>query len=128
MASYYEDETPRRRSHRKSRPVYEEEIVERRTTKQPRETVSQQHNTELIRRRDSDESVEEEVRRDFPPGDGAYIQRRTTTRDRYAPRRRSADYDYYERDGSHYDHRKSGSKRTSKRSGLSNLSFPLLQS
>ena len=46
---------------------------------------------ELVRRRDSDESIEE-VRRDFPPGgDGMYVQRRTTTRDRYAPRRRSPD-------------------------------------
>lgn len=124
MSSYYEDETPRRRSHRKSRPVYEEEIVERRTTKQPREANAQQYNTEIVRRRDSDESVEE-VRRDFPPGDGTYIQRRTTTRDRHAPRRRSADYDYYDdsRKGGERGGHGGGSKRTSKRSGLS---IPLL--
>ena len=95
MSGYYDDEQPRRhRSHRHSRPVYEEEIIESRQT---RGAGREPDRMELVRRRDSDESVEE-VRRDFPPGDGTYIKRKTTTRDRYAPRthstdRRSAYYD-----------------------------------
>jgi hypothetical protein len=97
--SYYDDEVPRRhRSHRHSRPVYEEEIIESRTTR-PRAPPQQM---ELVRRRDSDESIEE-VRRDFPPGDGTYIQRKTTTRDRY-PRARSMDRrSYYEEDDYYRD-------------------------
>ena len=85
--SYYDDEQPRRhRSHRHSRPVYEEEVIESRQTRPRREP----EHMELVRRRDSDDSVEE-VRRDFLPGDGTYIQRKTTTRDRYPPRARSVD-------------------------------------
>ena len=112
MSSYYDDETPRRRSHRKSRPVYEEEIIERRSTK-PKDSGQMQ----LVRRRDSEDSVEE-VRRDFPPGDGTYIQRRTTTRDRYGHRRRSADYDYDDAD--QYESRRSGPRRSSHRNGKDN--------
>ena len=88
--SYYDDEQPRRhRSHRHSRPVYEEEVIE---TRQSKPSRREPEHMELVRRRDSDDSVEE-VRRDFPPGggDGMYVQRRTTTRDRYAPRTRSMD-------------------------------------
>ena len=105
--SYYEDEQPRRhRSHRHSRPVYEEEQRSYRPKPPP------QH-MELIRRRDSDESVEE-VRRDFPPGDGTYIQRKTTTRDRY-PRARSVDrHSYYEAD--YYEDPRRSDPRVSRRS------------
>lgn len=66
---------------------------------------------ELIRRTrdDSDEYVEE-VRRDFPPGDGAYHQRRGAPRDQYAPRRaRSADRGRYKDD--YYGGESRGSRR-----------------
>lgn len=69
---------------------------------------------DLVRRRDSDDSVEEVVRRDFPPGDGAYVQRRTTTRNRYPPRRRSAEYDYYD-DDDRYESRRSAPKKSSRK-------------
>lgn len=88
MSGYYEE--PKRRSHRSKRPVYQEEVVESRTGRSGR-------GTDLVRRRDSSDSIEE-VRRDFPP-ENAYIQRRYTARDKYAPRTRSVDRSAYH-DGS----------------------------
>ena len=99
--SYYDDEPRRHRSHREhrdSRPVYEEEVIEARRSRPKREP----EHMELVRRRDSDESVEE-VRRDFPPGEGSYVQRRTTTRDKYAPRARSMDRRHRYDDDDEYD-------------------------
>lgn len=92
MSGYYDDDEPRRRSTRSRRqPVYEEEIIEKRSTR-PRQQM------EMVRRRDDSSDSVEEVRRDFPPGDGVYVKRRTTTRDKYAaPRARSVGRDsYYE--------------------------------
>ncbi len=79
MSGYYEDDEPRRhRSHRTSRrPVYEEEVVESRGARPTR-------GMDLVRRRDSDESSEE-IRREYPPGEGGYVQSRRYTRDKYAP-------------------------------------------
>ena len=62
----------RDRDYHRDRPAYrEEEYVEARSG--PRSS----RQTALVRRRE--DSVEE-VERDFPPGDGVYVQRRTTTR------------------------------------------------
>jgi len=69
---------------------------------------------ELIRRTrdDSDEYIEE-VRRDFPPGDGAYHQRRGPPRDQYASRRaRSADRGRYNDD--YYGGESRGSRKDRK--------------
>lgn len=86
MSGYYEEDAPRRHRHHHSRraPVYEEEIIENRTSRPSRQT-------DLIRRnRDSSSDSVEDIRRDFGPGD--YVQRRTTVRDIYpAQRARSAD-------------------------------------
>jgi hypothetical protein len=84
MSGYYDDEEPRRhRSHRSRRPVYEEEVVETRTTRAP---ASRQ--MDLVRRpRDESEDSIEEVRRDYIPVGAA---RRGAGRDPYAqPRARS---------------------------------------
>ena len=97
MSGYY-DEEPRRRSHRSRRPVYEEEVIQARSGRNNR-------GMDLVRRRDSDDSIEE-VRRDFPP-ENAYIQRRYTTRDKYAPRARSDDRSHYD----DYDRRSNYSRR-----------------
>ena len=95
MSGYYDDEPPRRhRTHRESRrPVYEEEEVIQSHTRNGRPT----RQMDLIRRpRDDSASSIEEVSRDFPPGGGAYVKRRTTTRDAYPPARaRSADRSRY---------------------------------
>ena len=108
MSGYYDDGDRPRRSHRSSRrPVYEEEIIE---TRNPR--GSRQPQMDLVRRRDSDDDIEE-VRRDFPPGDGAYISRHYQTKERYAPqpRARSAGRGSYYDDDSYYDSRRK-SRRT----------------
>ena len=94
MSSYYDDEAPRRhKSHRQSRrPVYEEEeVIESRTSRPQRQM-------DLVRRtRDDSSSSIEEVRRDFAPGEGAYVKRRTVVRDKYPPpRARSVEYDEYD--------------------------------
>ncbi|MCJ1485110.1 hypothetical protein MMC06_005283 [Schaereria dolodes] len=110
----YDQEVPRRhRSHRerRSRPVYEEEEIIESRHGPPRGAPRQMS---LIRREDSDESVEE-VRRDFPPpNDGTYVKRRTTVRDKYvAPRTRSVDHSYRE---DYHDDRKRGGRREERKS------------
>ena len=112
MGSYYDDDPPRRhRSHHHSRrPVYEEEeVVETRTTRPQRQM-------DLVRRpRDDSTSSVEEVRRDFAPGDGANVYRRTTVRDKYgAPRARSVEHSYG--DDRYADSRRSeGGRRSGRR-------------
>lgn len=90
------DRSDRKRDSRRSRPpIYqEEEIIE--TRRGPPRSPRQ----DLIRRQDSDDV--EEVQRDFPPpGEGAYVKRRSTYRDPNPPRRarsdgrRDRDSDYY---------------------------------
>jgi hypothetical protein len=110
MSSYYDADAPRRhKTHRSHRaPVYqEEEIVESRTSRPQRQM-------ELVRRpRDDSTSSIEEVRRDFPPGDGAYIKRRTVVRDKYPPARaRSVDNDSYYDDYSRGNRRSDGGRRS----------------
>ncbi|MCJ1336042.1 hypothetical protein MMC09_001317 [Bachmanniomyces sp. S44760] len=93
--SYYDDQPRRERSDRhksrRDRPVVyeEEEIIASRNGPPPRNSKAK---GELIRRQRSDSDLSiEEVERDFPPN-GAYIKRKTTTRDKYAaPRARSDD-------------------------------------
>ena len=109
MGSYYDDDPPRRhRSHRQSRrPVYEEEeVIETRSSRPQRQM-------DLVRRpRDDSTSSVEEVRRDFPPGDGANVYRRTTVRDKYgAPRARSVEHSY--NDDRYADSRRSEGGRRS---------------
>ena len=110
MGSYYDDEAPRRHKHRSSRrPVYEEEeVIESRSSRPQRQM-------DLVRRpRDDSSSSVEEVRRDFAPGDGANVYRRTTVRDKYAaPRARSVENDRYD---DRYDSRRSeGGRRSGRR-------------
>ena len=119
--SYYEDQdVPRRhRSHRKSRrgpTTYEEEqVIESRNGRPSRQM-------DLIRRpRDDSTSSIEEVRRDYIPGGGEYVQRRTTTRDKYAPRARSAD-----RYSDDYYHEEKRSSRRDKRGEMCNSSLMVL--
>lgn len=88
--SYYDDDqdAPRRhrsgrdRDSRRNRPVYEEEIIEKR--RGPARQESQPHR-ELIRRQDSDDV--EEVQRAFPPGEGFHGRRGS----QYPPRRARSD-------------------------------------
>ena len=110
MSGYYDDDTPRRRSHRTSRrPVYEEEVIE---TRGPRANRT----TDLIRRRDSDEDVEE-VRRDFAPGEGAYVSRKYSARERRAPARaRSVGRSSYYSDDDYEDSRRGGGRRRDRES------------
>ncbi|MCJ1387489.1 hypothetical protein MMC18_000332 [Xylographa bjoerkii] len=71
---------------------------------------------DLVRRpRDDSSSSVEEVRRDFAPGDGANVYRRTTVRDKYtAPRARSVEHSY--NDDSYTDSRRSeGGRRSGRR-------------
>ena len=112
MGSYYDDDPPRRhRSHHQSRrPVYEEEeVIESRSSRPQRQM-------DLVRRpRDDSTSSVEEIRRDFAPGEGANVYRRTTVRDKYgAPRARSVEHSY--NDTRYADSRRSeGGRRSGRR-------------
>lgn len=103
MSSYYQDQdVPRRHRSHRPRTYEEEEIIEARNTRAPRNPG----NMELVRRRDSSTSSIEEIRRDFAPGE--YIKRKTTVRNRYpAQRARSADRGRYEDDYYYGDPRRS---------------------
>lgn len=84
MSGYYneyEDQPRRQKSHRSRRPVYEEEIIEQRTTRPARQMPM-----DLVRRRDDSSDSVEEVARDFPPG-GGYQRRSKTYHDSYPPPR-----------------------------------------
>jgi len=93
MSGYYSQDDAHRQHRRARRPVYEEKVIESRGVRGA--PVGQ---TALVRRerRDSSSSVEE-IDRQFVPGNGAYVQRRSTVRDRYGhdqwgpPRPRSVD-------------------------------------
>ena len=91
--SYYDDEEPRRHKSRRHRPTYEEEVIETRTGRNNRNI---NRHTEIIPRpRDSSMSSVEEVQRDYLPGGGEYVRRKTTVKDKYG-RARSVDRsDYY---------------------------------
>ena len=113
---YDPQDAPRRRKterSRRDRPVYEEEIIETRNGP-PRGGRT----TDLARRpRDDSDSIEE-IQREFPPGEGAYVRRRTTVRDKYATgpgRARSIDRgyedDYYEVDARRSDTAIGGGRR-----------------
>jgi hypothetical protein len=115
MSNYYDDEAPRRhKSHRSRRPVYEEEVVEQRTSRPARQM-------DLVRRpRDESTSSVEDIRRDFAPGDGTYVQRRKVVREKYAPpRARSVEHDSYYDDRS----RDGGSRRSRRRDEKGNGSL-----
>ncbi|KAA6410907.1 MAG: hypothetical protein FRX48_05217 [Lasallia pustulata] len=93
----YEEEeiiqTSNRPRRHRDRPVYEEEeIIE--TSNRPRRGG---RTMDLARRSRDDSDSIEEIQREFPPGEGAYVQRRTTVRDKYATgpgRARSIDRGY----------------------------------
>lgn len=99
--SYYDDDNrPRRhRSERQRRPratEYSDETYVESRGNGPRSSRQQ---TDLVRRprEDSDLSVEE-VERDFPPGGGGYVKRKTTVREGGVRRAHSAGRDrgYYD--------------------------------
>jgi len=107
MSGYYDADSPRRHKHHSHRaPVYQEEIIESRTSRPQRQM-------DLVRRpRDDSASSIEEVRRDFAPGDG-YVQRRTIVRDKYPPTRaRSVDNNDYYDDYSRGSRRSDGGRRS----------------
>lgn len=86
MSGYYDDDPPRRQKSSRSsrRPVYEEEVIEQRSSRPSRQM-------ELVRRpRDDSSDSVEEIKRDLPRN-ATYVKRRSVVRDVNPPRARSAD-------------------------------------
>lgn len=114
---YDQQETHRRRKSersRRDRPVYEEEEIIETRGGPPRGGRTM----DLARRSRDDSDSIEEIQREFPPGEGAYVQRRTTVRDKYAsaPRRarsidRGYEEDYYGVDARRSDPAVGGGRR-----------------
>lgn len=120
MSSYvsYEDAPVRRRKSERDRRsgrgtkeyVEEETYMARGTNNAPRQMSLVQR-----RRDDSPDSIEE-VQRDFPPGDGGYVRRKTTVRESGRRARSASGRDTYARDRDYDD---GYGRRTSEYSGRS---------